>query len=95
MPIKLSFLGYTVCGIGLSMLIGFLSVASPISRYLVWLIGIVCVCCLALGLLNFAGLVTKGYGFTQRTLIVGILPGGIFAFLFLCLVAAGVSLGVR
>lgn len=95
MNIKLSHVGYTVCGIGLSMFMGYLSVASPISRFVLWLIGMVCICCMALGLFNFAGLVTKGYGFSRKTFTIGLMPGLIFTFIFLMLVAAGVSLGVR
>ncbi len=95
MEIKLSFVGYAVCGIGLSMFMGYLSVASPISRFVLWIIGMVCICCIALGLFNFAGLVGKGYSFNRKTFTIGLMPGVIFAFIFLMLVSAGVSLGVR
>jgi hypothetical protein len=77
------------------MFMGYLSVASPISRFVLWIIGIVCICCGALGLFNFAGLVTKGYGFNRKTFTIGLMPGVIFAFIFLVLVSAGVALGTR
>jgi hypothetical protein len=93
--VKLSFVGYTVCGIGLSMFLGYLAAASPASRFILWIIGMVCLCCLALGFLNFGGLVAKGYGFNRKTFTIGLMPGLVFAFVFLMLVAAGVSLGVR
>jgi hypothetical protein len=95
MQIKLSFVGYAVCGVGLSMLMGFLSVASPVSQFLVWIIGMICICGLAVGFFNFAGLVVKGFGFNRKTFTIGLMPGVIFLFIFLTLVAAGVALGVR
>ncbi|MBN3907492.1 MAG: hypothetical protein HWQ35_13290 [Nostoc sp. NMS1] len=95
MQIKLSFVGYAVSGVGLSMLMGFLCVASPVSQFLVWIIGMICICGLAVGLFNFAGLVVKGFGFNRKTFIIGLMPGVIFLFVFLTLVAAGVALGVR
>ncbi|MCC5619026.1 hypothetical protein LC605_28890 [Nostoc sp. CHAB 5836] len=95
MEIKLSHIGYGVCGIGMSMFMGYLSVASPISRFVLWIIGMVCVCCLALGLFNFGGLVAKGYGFNRKTFTIGLMPGVIFTSVFLMLVSAGVALGVR
>ncbi|MCC5612410.1 hypothetical protein LC612_38320 [Nostoc sp. CHAB 5834] len=95
MQFKLSLLGYSVCGIGLSMFIGFLSVASPVSQFVLWIIGMICICGLAVGLFNFAGLVVKGFGFNRKTFTIGLMPGVIFLFVFLTLVAAGVALGVR
>ena len=95
MQIKLSFVGYAVSGVGLSMLMGFLSVASPVSQFLVWIIGIISICCIFLGLFNFGGLVIKGFGFNRKTFTIGLMPGVIFLFVFLTLVAAGVALGVR
>lgn len=77
------------------MLMGFLSVASPVSRYILWIIGMVCICCLALGLFNFGGLVAQGFGFNRKTFTIGLMPGVIFTIVFLILVCAGVSLGVR
>ncbi|MHC0068733.1 hypothetical protein ACWATR_38710 [Nostoc sp. UIC 10890] len=93
--IKLSFVGYAVCGVGLSMLMGFLSVASPVSKYILWFISIISICCIFLGLFNFAGLVVKGFGFNRKTFTIGLMPGVIFLFVFLMLVCAGVALGVR
>jgi hypothetical protein len=95
MQIKLSLVGYAVSGVGLSMLMGFLSVASPVSQFVVWIIGMICICGLAVGLFNFAGLVVKGFGFNRKTFTIGLMPGVIFLFVFLMLVAAGVALGVR
>jgi hypothetical protein len=95
MQIKLSFVGYAVSGVGLSMLMGFLSVASPVSQFLVWIIGMICICGLAVGFFNFAGLVVKGFGFNRKTFTIGLMPGVIFLFIFLTLVCAGVALGVR
>ncbi|MBD2527041.1 hypothetical protein [Nostoc sp. FACHB-133] len=95
MQIKLSFVGYAVSGVGLSMLMGFLSVSSPVSQFLVWIIGMICICGLAVGFFNFAGLVVKGFGFNRKTFTIGLMPGVIFLFIFLTLVAAGVALGVR
>ncbi|MDZ8066976.1 MAG: hypothetical protein RMY64_15360 [Nostoc sp. DedQUE08] len=95
MQIKLSFVGYAVSGVGLSMLMGFLCVASPVSQFLVWIIGMICICGLAVGFFNFAGLVVKGFGFNRKTFTIGLMPGVIFLFVFLTLVAAGVALGVR
>lgn len=77
------------------MFLGYLAAASPASRFILWIIGMICICCLALGFLNFGGLVAKGYGFNRKTFAIGLMPGVIFAFVFLMLVAAGVSLGVR
>lgn len=95
MQFKLSHVGYSVCGIGLSIFIGFLSVASPVSQFVLWIISMICICGLALGLFNFAGLVVKGFGFNRKTFTIGLMPGVIFLFVFLALVAAGVALGVR
>lgn len=67
MQFKLSHVGYSVCGIGLSMFIGFLSVASPVSQFVVWIIGMICILDLAVGFFNFAGLVVKGFGFNRKT----------------------------
>jgi hypothetical protein len=93
--VKLSTMGYAISGAGLSMFMGFLSVASPVSHFVFWLIGMVCVVCAALGLLNFGGLVNKGYSFNQKTLLIGIMPGLVFMAIFLVLVSAGMALGVR
>lgn len=95
MQFKLSHVGYSVCGIGLSIFIGFLSVASPVSQFVLWIISMICICGLAVGLFNFAGLVVKGFGFNRKTFTIGLMPGVIFLFVFLTLVAAGVALGVR
>ncbi len=77
------------------MLMGFLCVASPVSQFLVWIIGMICICGLAVGFFNFAGLVVKGFGFNRKTFTIGLMPEVIFLFVFLTLVAAGVALGVR
>ena len=76
------------------MFMGYLSVASPVSRYILWFIGIISICCIVLGLFNFGGLVIKGFGFNRKTFTIGLMPGVIFLFVFLTLVAAGVALGV-
>jgi hypothetical protein len=93
--IKLFHIGYAVCGVGFSMFMGYLSVASPVSQYILWFIGIISICCIFLGLFNFGGLVVKGFGFNRKTFTIGLMPGVIFLFVFLTLVAAGVALGVR
>ena len=95
MQTKLSFVGYAVSGVGLSMLMGFLSVASPVSQFVLWIIGMICILALAVGFFNFAGLVVKGFGFNRKTFTIGLMPGVIFVFAFLTLVCAGVALGVR
>ncbi|WP_392476115.1 hypothetical protein [Nostoc sp. C110] len=95
MQIKLSFVGYAVSGVGLSMLMGFLCVASPVSQFVLWIISMICICGISVGLFNFAGLVIKGFGFNRKTFTIGLMPGVIFLFVFLTLVAAGVALGVR
>ncbi|WP_226889731.1 hypothetical protein [Nostoc sp. MG11] len=77
------------------MLLGFLGAASPISQYIVWIIGMVCIVCLADGFLNFADFTRKGHAFNRKTLISAMMPGLMFALMFLTLVAAGVSLGMR
>ncbi|RUR77043.1 hypothetical protein PCC6912_40020 [Chlorogloeopsis fritschii PCC 6912] len=96
MPDKFSQVGFVGMGIGIAQLLGFLSVASPVSGYLVWIIAMISIFILAMGVLNVIGLSNKhAYLLSRDNLFFGMLPAIVLLFIFLMLVSAGVFLGVR
>lgn len=92
---KLSYLGYGMTGFSACVFLGFLGGSGAIAPEAIWIVLAIVVFCLIAGLFNFAGYVSKGWRFSQQTLILGMLPGLAIAVGFLILINLGVSLGVR
>lgn len=95
MEFKLSQVGYGVFGLALFQFMGYLMAASPVSRYVFFLIAIAVIILLSLGLLNFAGLATKGYGFNRKTFTTALIPSFVLLVIMGSCVMMGVFLGVR
>lgn len=92
---KLSHLGYGMTGLSSCIFLGFLGGSGAVAPQAVWIVITIVACCLIAGLFNFAGYVSKGWRFSQQTLILGMLPGLAIAIGFLLLINIGVSLGIR
>lgn len=95
MEIKLSQIGYGVFGLGLFQFLGFLMVASPVSRYVSFLIAIAAIILIGLGFLNFAGMAAKGYGFNRKTFTTALIPSFVLLTIISACVMMGAFLGVR